>query len=111
MLIRKLQQIEVPVEPYLVSLYKNDSVQFPSMERALANESLDPITRAFPAQIGEVIEIVIQGTGSDGGEMESHPWHAHGAHFWDLGGGDGFYNVEANEAKWASSPGKPIKRE
>ena len=98
-------------EPYLVSLYKNDSVEWPCMARALNNSGLDPITRAFPAEIGEVLEIVIQNTGSDGGEMETHPWHAHGAHYWDLGSGEGVYDAVANEAKWANSTGKPVKRE
>jgi len=45
-----------PEEPYLVSLYKGDQVEFPSMERAAQNGGLDPISRAFPAQIGEVLE-------------------------------------------------------
>lgn len=45
-----------PQEPYLVSLYKGDSVEYPSMERASQNGGLDPISRAFPAQIGEVLE-------------------------------------------------------
>jgi len=102
---------DVPEEPYLVSLYKDDGVEFPSMARAIQNQGLDPVSRAFPAEIGEVLEIVLQNTGSDGGEMETHPWHAHGAHYWDLGSGLGFYDAAANEAKWASSPGMPVKRE
>lgn len=102
---------DVPTEPYLVSLYKNDGKEWPSMERALQNDGLDPITRAFPAKIGEVLEIVIQNTGSEGNEMETHPWHAHGAHYWDLGSGLGVYNQAENEAKWKHSKGKPVKRE
>jgi hypothetical protein len=101
----------VPKEPYLVSLYKNDSVEWPSMERALENDGLDPIARAFPARMDEVIEIVIQNSGSARGKLESHPWHAHGAHVWDLGSGNGVYDCVANEAKWANSTGKPILRE
>ncbi|KAH8654950.1 Cupredoxin [Tricladium varicosporioides] len=98
-------------EPYLVSLYKNNGKNWPSMERALKNDGLDPVTHAFPAEIGEVLEIVVQNTGSDGGEMETHPWHAHGAHYWDMGSGEGIYDAAANEAKWAKSPGKPVKRD
>ena len=56
-----------PKEPYLVSLYKNDGVEFPSYTRALENHGIDPETRAFPAQIGEIIELVIQNTASDSG--------------------------------------------
>ncbi|KAE9370969.1 multicopper oxidase [Stipitochalara longipes BDJ] len=102
---------DTPEEPYLVSLYKGDGLEYPSMVRALNNSGLDPVSRAFVADLGEVLEIVIQNTGSDGGEMETHPWHAHGAHYWDLGSGGGIYNRDANEAKWAISPGKPVKRD
>jgi len=87
-----------PTEPYLVSLYRDDGVEFPSLERALAHEGIDPVTRAFPAALGEVIEIVIQNTGSDVGSVDVHPFHAHGAHFYDLGSGNGTYDAEANEA-------------
>ncbi|KFY69356.1 hypothetical protein V496_00291 [Pseudogymnoascus sp. VKM F-4515 (FW-2607)] len=98
-------------EPYLVSLYKDGGSNWPDMDRAIANDGLDPVTYAFPAVMGEVIEIVIQGTGSDYGGTETHPWHAHGAHVWDLGAGEGVYNQEENEAKWRSSIGHPIKRD
>jgi L-ascorbate oxidase len=87
-----------PTEPYLVSLYKNDSLEFPSYQRALQNEGIDPVTRAFPAKIGEVIEIIIQNTGSDVGSLDSHPFHAHGSHYYDLGSGNGTYDPIANEA-------------
>ncbi|KFY33216.1 hypothetical protein V494_07826 [Pseudogymnoascus sp. VKM F-4513 (FW-928)] len=98
-------------EPYLVSLYKDGGSNWPSMERALKYDGLDPEMYAFPARIGEVIEIVVQGTGSFGSGTETHPWHAHGAHYWDLGSGEGAYNREENEARWRSSIGKPIRRD
>ncbi|CZT13954.1 related to laccase precursor [Rhynchosporium agropyri] len=103
---------DVPKEPYLVSLYKNNATNFPSMERALANNGIDPETRTFPAQIGEVLEIVIQNTGADKGGLDGHPFHAHGAHYWDLGAGNGTYNATQNNEYWASnSTGQPIKRD
>jgi FtsP/CotA-like multicopper oxidase with cupredoxin domain len=86
-----------PAEPYLVSLYKNDSIEFPSLDRAHANQGIDPITRVFPAAIGEVIEIIIQNTGSDVGSVDVHPFHAHGAHYYDLGSGNGTYDPVKNE--------------
>ncbi|KAH7408030.1 putative laccase [Cadophora sp. MPI-SDFR-AT-0126] len=100
-----------PQEPYLVSLYKNNASNFPSMDRALANNGIDPVTRVFPAQIGEVIEIIIQNTGADKGGLDAHPFHAHGAHYWDLGSGNGTYDQSTNEALWSNSTGKPIKRD
>jgi L-ascorbate oxidase len=86
-----------PTEPYLVSLYKNNSIKFPSVSRARLNSGIDPVTRAFPADIGEVIEIIIQNTGSDVGSVDVHPFHAHGAHYYDLGSGNGTYDPEENE--------------
>jgi len=103
--------IGFPAEPYLVSLYRNDGLEFPSMERALANEGIDPVTRAFPAMIGEVLEIVIQNTGADGGGLDYHPFHAHGAHFWDLGSGNGTFNATANDEYWENVGHQPPVRD
>lgn len=100
---------DVPKEPYLVSLYKNDGIEFPSMERALRNDGIDPVTGAFPARIGEVIEIVIQNTGADSRTVDSHPFHAHGAHYYDIGSGDGMYIAGVNELKLKGT--NPIKRD
>ena len=101
--------VAFPQEPYLVSLYKDDGIEFPSMQRALANNGLDPVSRAFPAQIGEVLEIVIQNTGADAGGLDAHPFHAHGAHYWDIGSGNGTYNATANEEKLKGT--SPVKRD
>jgi L-ascorbate oxidase len=86
-----------PTEPYLISLYNSDGVEFPSMSRAAENGGLDPISRAFPAEIGEVVDIVLLNTGGDSGGLDAHPCHAHGRHYWDLGGGNGTYDAVANE--------------
>lgn len=99
----------LPKEPYLVSLYKNDSVEFPNYQRALANHGFDPVTGAFPAHIGEVLEIVIQNTGSDSTGLDSHPYHIHGRHPHDIGSGNGTYDPVANEARLAIT--KPVLRD
>jgi L-ascorbate oxidase len=57
-----------------VSLYKDDGIEFPSLTRALQNGGVDNKTGAFPASIGEVLEIVIQNTGADSGGVDIHPW-------------------------------------
>jgi L-ascorbate oxidase len=100
---------EFPDEPYLVSLYKNDGIEFPSLDRALQNNGIDPVTRAFPAKIGEVLEIVIQNTGADAGGLDAHPFHAHGSHYWDLGSGNGTYNATENEIRLRGT--QPVKRD
>ena len=100
-----------PAEPYLVSLYLNDSREFPSLTRALDNNGLDPVTRAFPAEIGEVLEIVIQNTGSDKGGLDAHPFHAHGSHYFDIGSGNGTYDAAANEARLRDVNGTLAKRD
>jgi len=101
----------IPREPYLVSLYKNNASNFPDYERAINNHGIDPVTKSFPARVGDVIDIVIQNTGADKGGLDSHPWHAHGEHYWDLGSGNGTYNATQNEAKWANSTGHPVRRD
>lgn len=89
-----------PSEPYLVSLYKNASKYLPNYEASLANYGLDPETKTYPAKLGEVIEIVFQQVGAHahdgtpGGSLDTHPWHAHGDHIYDIGGGPGAYNPE-----------------
>ena len=73
-----------PNQPYLVSLYENQTAYTPSYSAALKNGGLDPSTNTFPAKIGEVLEIVLQNIGAQaldnetGGGLDVHPWHAHG---------------------------------
>lgn len=93
-----------PDSPYLVVLYRNETQYLPSYSAALANGGLDPTTMTWPARIGEVIDIVFQNIGSrsddpetTGGGLDDHPWHAHGKHYYDLGGGDGVYDPEVME--------------
>ncbi|EHK96709.1 putative L-ascorbate oxidase [Glarea lozoyensis 74030] len=107
-----------PQTPYLVALYENTTntttnpgLPYPSLERALANNGIDPVTRTFPARLGEVLEIVIQNTGADKGGLDIHPFHAHGAHFWDLGSGNGTFNGTANDASWAARGHQPPLRD
>ena len=57
-----------------MSLYKTDGVEFPSLQRALQNGGIDIETGVFPANIGEVVEIVLQNTGADSGGVDIRPW-------------------------------------
>ncbi|KAL9115052.1 MAG: hypothetical protein Q9187_007359 [Circinaria calcarea] len=102
-----------PKVPYLVSLYEDlytaDSPHSPSYTDAIANGGMDNTTRTFPAQIGEVLEIVIQNSGATNGGLDVHPFHAHGMHFWDLGSGNGTYDLAANEAKLVGT--QPVVRD
>lgn len=75
-------------KPYLVNIYEKGPDAIPNYERALNNSGWDPVTYAWPAKIGEVLEIVLQNTGSlvqDNGGVDYHPFHAHGQHYFDLG--------------------------
>lgn len=36
------------------------------------------------------------------GGLDAHPFHTHGRHFYDMGGGDGEYNTTANEERLKS---------
>ncbi|KAK2591095.1 hypothetical protein QQS21_011229 [Conoideocrella luteorostrata] len=94
--------ITTPREPYLVSLYKNQTAYLPNYEEAVSHGGVDPKTGTYPVKIGEVIEIVFQqygGTGTANGTLDTHPWHGHGAHHYDVGGGDGAWDPHRVEKK------------
>lgn len=100
----------VPKSPYLIDIYSGRYDLDAAYERALANGGFDAVTRTFPAKMGEVLEIVWQNQGSTtSGNVETHPIHAHGRHFFDLGGGEGTYDPVANEARLNGS--SPMQRD
>lgn len=91
--------------PYLVDIYKNGPAAVPNYTAALANGGWDPYTLAWPAKIGEVLEIILENTGSSvngNGGVDYHPFHLHGNHYYDCGSGNGSYDAAANEAKLAN---------
>ncbi|AEO59159.1 laccase-like protein [Thermothelomyces thermophilus ATCC 42464] len=102
-------------KPVLVDIYERGEAAMPDYAAALTNYGWDPATKLFPAKKDEVLEIVIQNTGSHysgaSGIVETHPFHAHGQHFYDVGSGPGKYDPEANNAKLASLGYRPIKRD
>ncbi|KAF3010877.1 hypothetical protein E8E13_009539 [Curvularia kusanoi] len=88
--------------PYLVDIYKNGPSAMPNYSAALENGGWDPHTLAWPAKIGEVLEIIIENTGSDvndNGGLDYHPFHMHGGHYYDCGSGQGVFDAAANEKK------------
>ncbi|KAK4234890.1 hypothetical protein C8A03DRAFT_37294 [Achaetomium macrosporum] len=102
-------------KPVLVDIYQRGQAAIPNYEAALTNYGWDPATRLFPAKLNEVLEIVIQNTGSSyppvAGIVESHPFHAHGQHYYDMGAGPGKYDPEAHNAKLTQLGYKPVKRD
>ncbi|GAD97655.1 laccase, putative [Paecilomyces variotii No. 5] len=101
----------VPRSPYLIDIYEGKLDPDASYQRAIANgDSFDNITRTFPAKIGEILEIVWQNEGAvSNGGVDSHPLHAHGRHYFDIGGGDGLYNATENEERLKTA--HPILRD
>lgn len=98
--------------PYLVALYEDGPAAMPNYTAALENQGWDPETFAFPAKLGEVLEIVWENTGSlvsGGGGVDYHPFHAHGGHYYDCGSGNGTYDPVANEARLKNY--NPVKRD
>ncbi|KAF2117913.1 Cupredoxin [Lophiotrema nucula] len=85
--------------PYLTEIYKRGESAIPDYEAALKNYGWDPKTLAYPAKLGEVIDIVWENNNGQSGGWDIHPFHAHGRHYWDLGSGNGTYNATANNAK------------
>ncbi|KAJ5345731.1 hypothetical protein N7452_003735 [Penicillium brevicompactum] len=90
-----------PQSPYLVDIYTGKLDLAASYERAIASGyGFDNETRLFPAKMNEVLEIVWQNQGAvNNGGLENHPFHGHGRHFYDIGGGDGLYDPEENERR------------
>jgi L-ascorbate oxidase len=98
--------------PYLVDIYKNGPQAMPNYTAALENGGWDPYTLTWPAKLGEVIEIILENTGSlvdNNGGFDYHPFHLHGGHFYDCGSGNGTYDPVANEKKLANY--NPVKRD
>ncbi|KAI9834417.1 MAG: hypothetical protein M1819_003028 [Sarea resinae] len=102
-----------PSTPYLVSIYENTYSPEAASARSLSvnNSGLDPVTRTFPAQRSEVLEIVLQNEGATDGSLDVHPFHAHGGHYFDLGSGRGTYNATANEERLRQAGTVPAKRD
>ncbi|KAI1307454.1 Cupredoxin [Xylaria venustula] len=104
-----------PSVPYLVALYLNETNYIPNYQAAVANGGLDPKTKTYPAKLGEVLEIVLQNVGthtydgSAGGGLDTHPWHMHGKHYYDIGSGEGKYDPDVAEAKLKGT--QPIQRD
>ncbi|XDG05356.1 hypothetical protein ABKA04_004971 [Annulohypoxylon sp. FPYF3050] len=93
--------------PYLIQAYMDGKT--PDYDAALANNGWDPGTRAFPALVGEVLDIVWQSNSGPTGGFEYHPMHGHGEHYWDLGSGNGTYDAASNEEHFQNYT--PMKRD
>ncbi|KAK4643207.1 Ascorbate oxidase (AO)-like protein [Podospora bellae-mahoneyi] len=98
--------------PLLVDIYQYGDAALPNWEAAQSNWGWDPKTKSFPCKLGEVIEIVFQNTGSElGGIVETHPFHAHSKHYYDIGSGPGKYDAEANNKKLEQTGYKAVRRD
>ncbi|KAI3339254.1 L-ascorbate oxidase [Ustulina deusta] len=82
-------------KPYLIDAYVNGKT--PDYDVAVKHQGWDPVMKAFPAKVGEVLDIVWLSNSGPSGFFEYHPMHAHGEHYWDLGSGNGTYDPVANE--------------
>lgn len=98
-------------KPYLVDIYKYGEAGAPDYARALANGGVDPVLDAWPAEVGEVLEIVWQNEASDSGIYGVHPMHAHGGPYFDVGSGSGTYDPAANNVKLSQSGWKGSLRD
>ncbi|KAK1836757.1 laccase-like protein [Podospora conica] len=100
--------------PALVDIYKYGQGAIPDYDAAMENYGWDPATKSFPAKIGEVLEIVLQNRGAllnHSGLVDSHPFHSHGKHVFDIGSGPGKYDAAANNAKLERFGYRPITRD
>ncbi|KAK4225731.1 putative L-ascorbate oxidase [Podospora fimiseda] len=99
--------------PVLVDIYQRGEEAVPNYEACINNRGWDPKTQAFGCKVGEVLEIVLQNTGSlvTNGMAESHPFHAHSKHYYDIGSGPGKYDAEANNKRLAETGHRPVLRD
>ncbi|CAJ2509494.1 Uu.00g145200.m01.CDS01 [Anthostomella pinea] len=93
--------------PYLVQAYVTGKT--PDYDAAVLNQGWDPNTSAFPAKVGETLDIVWQSNSGPTGGFDYHPMHAHGEHYWDLGSGNGTYDAVVNEEHFKNYT--PAKRD
>ncbi|KIW69896.1 L-ascorbate oxidase [Phialophora macrospora] len=85
--------------PYLVEILQNGTINGRVPDRGSINGSggIDPYSLAYPAWIGEVLEIVWENDASvPGGIYGPHPLHAHGGPYWDMGSGSGSWSAETH---------------
>ena len=64
--------------PYLVSIYEHGQAAIPDLNASIANGGWDPNNLAFPAEIGETLDIVWLNDAGTSGGWDVHPFHAHG---------------------------------
>ncbi|KAJ9365690.1 hypothetical protein DTO280E4_659 [Paecilomyces variotii] len=97
--------------PYLVDIYRRGQSAIPNYDLAVQKYGgWDPGLNVYPARRGEVIDIIlINNNNNRSGGFDTHPWHIHGDHIYDLGSGPGEYNATANEEKLTGYT--PIKRD
>ncbi|KAI1175254.1 L-ascorbate oxidase [Nemania sp. FL0916] len=82
-------------KPYLIDAYVTGKT--PNYAIAAKHKGWDPNMRAFPAEVGEVLDIVWLSNSGPSGAFQYHPMHAHGEHYYDLGSGNGTYDAVSNE--------------
>ena len=87
-------------KPYLIAFYDDEDGYAPNHTRALANGGFDPVSRAFTAVPGEVLDVVWESNSGPSGGFDFHPMHVHGEHVYDLGAGNGTYDAARNERRF-----------
>ncbi|KAJ6258870.1 Laccase-4 [Drechslerella dactyloides] len=97
--------------PYLTEIYLKGEAAIPDFAAAAASGGVDPVSRTFPARIGEVLDIVWLNNNGPSGGWDFHPFHAHGGHYWDLGAGNGTYDAAANDARMKANNYTPVLRD
>ncbi|KAI0018889.1 L-ascorbate oxidase [Xylariomycetidae sp. FL0641] len=103
----ELEAQDLHYTPYLIEAYQKGTT--PDYDAAITNHGWDPVSRAFPARVGEVLDIVWQSNSGPTGGFQYHPMHAHGEHYYDLGAGNGTYDPVANEKHFDNYT--PMKRD
>jgi L-ascorbate oxidase len=104
---------------YHIKWIINDQYWMPPMDGSLLEQLMfaetdfttaDKSPLVFTIELNQVIDIVLQNTVALNGLCEQHPWHLHGHHFWDYGGGPGLYDPVLG-AQLTANNSEPIMRD
>ncbi len=57
----------------------------------------DSVNNLYAVQMGDIIDVIIHNGVKDYSASDAHPYHWHGAHYWDLGHGPGSYTDQARD--------------
>jgi len=76
--------------PHIISDHSRTTSKMYAMEETAVME-MTPALHPLRVELGDVVDVVVQGYASISGGCDLHPWHLHGHSFWLISRGEGLY--------------------